>query len=297
MSYRAGYVGLIGMPNAGKSTLANAVVREKISIVSRKAQTTRKRLLGVVSEENFQMVLQDAPGVINTKHGINNFIQDEYRDVVNGSDVICLVLNIDARTEDEIQKILKIGLDSGKPLVAVISKQDKGMIHRVEKMKYLLRENNIPVREISALKNPELSREKFIELVEEHLPSSPAPLFDPEYYTTSSVRQMVGEIIREKCFDYLHEEIPYGLAVRLQDYQEGEKIDRIYADIMIEKEAHKQIVIGKKGQSIKRISQESRLEIEELIGKKVYLETFVKVQEDWTSSRRMRQELGYVVQG
>lgn len=294
MSYKAGYVGLIGMPNAGKSTLANALVGEKVAIVTRKAQTTRKRILGIISEEDFQIVLADAPGVIASKKGINSFIMGEYKDVIETSDFLIAVLNVDAHSEEQIDKILRLVRESGKKWMAVVSKADIAKIHRIEKIKYKLREEGVVYTEISALRKPEATREKLLEMIIENLPEAPGPFYDPELFTTSSVKEMSEEIIREKCFEQLHEEVPYGLAVQIRKFQEGDKIQKIYADILIEKSAHKHIVVGKKGQSIKRIGSEARIDIEKLVGTKVYLELFVKVKEDWVNHRESMRELGYV---
>lgn len=284
------------MPNAGKSTLANALVGEKVAIVTRKAQTTRKRILGIISEEEYQIVLADAPGVISSKKGINGFIVGEYKDVMETSDLLVAVLNLDAYSEEEIEKILNMVSQSGKKWMAVITKVDMGQIHRVEKIKYKLRDMNVDFVEVSALKKPEQAKERLLEMFVERLPEAPGPFYDPDLFTTSSVKEMCEEIIREKCFEQLHDEVPYGLAVHIRKFEEGDKIQKIYADILIEREAHKQIVIGKKGQSIRRIGSMSREDIEDLVGTKVYLECFVKVKEDWANQRTTMRELGYVTQ-
>ena len=282
------------MPNAGKSTLANALVGEKVAIVTRKAQTTRKRILGIISEEDFQIVLADAPGVIHSKKGINRFITGEYQDVIETSDVLVAVLNIDAHSEDEIEKILDMVSGSGKKHLAVITKTDINKIHRVEKIKYKLREREILFVETSALKKPEQAKARLLEQVVPMLPEAPGPFYDPELFTTSSVKEMTEEIIREKCFEYLHDEVPYGLAVQVRKFQEGESIQKIYADILIERDGHKHIVIGKKGAGIRQIGMLARQDIEELVGTKVYLELFVKVKEDWVNQKNTMRELGYV---
>lgn len=296
MSYKAGYVGLIGLPNAGKSTLANALVGEKIAIVSRKAQTTRKRVLGIISEEDYQIVLADAPGVIHSHKGMNGYIMGEYHDVIETSDVLIAVLNPDAHSEEAIDKILSMVQKAGKAYFAVITKLDDSKIHRVEKIKYKLRDAGIPFYLVSALKRPEQLREDLIPEILKHMPESPGPFFDPELFTTSSMREMVEEVVREKCFEFLHDELPYGLAVQVRKYDEGERIDKIYADILIEKAAHKQMVIGKKAHSIKRIGTLAREEIEQMAGKKIHLDLHVKVKEAWTSNKSSMRELGYVHQ-
>lgn len=294
MSYKAGYVGLIGMPNAGKSTLANALVGEKVAIVTRKAQTTRKRILGIISEEDYQIVLADAPGVISSKKGINGFIVGEYKDVIESSDVLVAVLNLDAYSEEEIEKTINMVKDSGKKCLAVVTKMDMGQIHRAEKIKYKLREMGMEYVETSALKKPEQAKERLVDLLVEKLPEAPGPFYDTDLYTTSTVKQMCEEIIREKCFEQLHDEVPYGLAIHVRKFEEGDKIQKIYADVLIERESHKQIVIGKKGQSLRRIGMYAREDIEKLVGTKVYLELFVKVKEDWSYQKSTMRELGYV---
>tara|TARA_Y100000780_G_scaffold232018_1_gene260336 strand:- start:40061 stop:40954 length:894 start_codon:yes stop_codon:yes gene_type:complete len=296
VSYKAGYVGLIGLPNAGKSTMANALVGEKIAIVSRKAQTTRKRVLGIISNEDYQIVLADAPGVIQSHKGMNGYIMGEYHDVIETSDVLIAVLNPDAHSEEAIDKILALVQKSGKPYFAVITKLDDSKIHRVEKIKYKLRDAGISFYLVSALKRPEQLREDLIPEILKHMPESPGPFFDPELFTTSSMREMVEEVVREKCFEFLHDELPYGLAVQVRKYEEGDRLDKIYADILIEKSAHKQMVIGKKAHSIKRIGTLAREEIEQMAGKKIHLDLHVKVKEAWTSNKSSMRELGYVHQ-
>lgn len=295
MSFKAGYVGLIGMPNAGKSTLANALVGEKIAIVTHKAQTTRNRILGIVSQDNFQIVLADAPGVVKAKRGLNSFLQDEYKDVMDNSDVLVAVLNIDCKKEDEIEEIIQLVKSANKPWIACVTKEDLNKIHRVEKIRYKIQEAGADLVIVSALKKAQKCRELFFEKVVSLLPDSPAPLYDPELFTTSTIRDMVSEIVREKCFEQFHEEIPYGMAVQVREYEEGDLLDKIHVDILVEKEAHKRIVIGKKGSALSRISQPSRKAVEDMLGKKVFMEIYVKVKEDWTGNRSVMRELGYVV--
>jgi GTP-binding protein Era len=239
-NYRAGFVALLGEPNAGKSTLLNAILGEKVSIVSDKPQTTRARVTGILNLEEAQVIFVDAPGTLKSKSGINSFLQDEVGDVVNKADVLCVLLASDTR-EETAMELFALAKRSRKPWVAV------------------------------------------------------APLFDEELYTTQTLRQMAAEFVREACFDSLRQEIPYGLAVRVAEFKEEGNVVRIRCEIIVDKDNHKGIVIGAKGQMLKNVGTAARKEIERVVGRQVFLELHVAVKENWTQNPRMLKELGYVV--
>jgi GTP-binding protein Era len=296
MSYRAGFVGLIGLPNAGKSTLANALVGEKISIVTAKPQTTRQRVLGILNDEQSQILFVDAPGRVKSTSGLNQFLSAEYAAVIADSDVLVAVLNLDQRKPEELLSVAQSCADSGKPWMAVISKTDFPEPQRVAILRGKLSEFGVPVVGVSALHQPAEARELILPLVRGLLPESEAPLYDTDAYTTQSMREMAAETVREKCFEHLHQEIPYGLAVKTQKYVEDEgKIVKIYADILVNKEGHKAIVVGKGGSALKRIGTLARQDLERVLGRKVYLELHVVVRKNWATNPQMLEELGYVV--
>ncbi|MEZ4872779.1 MAG: GTPase Era [Bdellovibrionales bacterium] len=293
-NYRAGYVGLIGRPNAGKSTLLNALLGEKLSIVSRKPQTTRQRICGIYSSDQGQIVFLDAPGVIHAESGLNRFLKNEYEAVIEDSDFLVAVLNLDAKKQEELSDIISLVESSGKPWGAIITKCDMRLGHRKPWILQQLGGKAQFVIEVSARNRPQDTQDEVIPQLIPKMPESAAPLFDPEVYTTHNMREIAAEVVREKCFDFLHAEIPYGLAVLVNKYEEGENLDRIFASIYLSKEAHRAMVIGQGGAKLKRIGQAARLDIEKILGKKVYLDLHVSVKKNWMKNPMQMEEFGYV---
>jgi GTP-binding protein Era len=293
-SYRAGFVALIGQPNAGKSTLLNTLLGEKVSIVSPKPQTTRVRVSGILSRPDAQIVFVDSPGALKSTSGINSFLQQELQDVIENSDVLCAVLGADD-SEESAKELVATLRKSTKPWTVLITKIDLlGGTRTPKFFKYLI-EEQVPFVSISSMKRPEEARDEVLSRLIPLLPDAPAPLYDEELYTTQTIRQMVAEFVREACFDHLRQEVPYGLAVRIEEFKENEPVVKIRANLVIDKENHKAIVIGAKGQTIKAIGVQARGQIEKLIGRQVFLELHVDVRPDWTKNPRMMKELGYVI--
>lgn len=295
MNYRAGFVGLIGLPNSGKSTLMNALVGEKVSIVTSKPQTTRRRVMGLLSGDDFQMVVVDAPGIVNAKSGLNMFLHEEARDVISESDVLVAVLNIDEKSASQLEEIIQMVKESGKPWVAVIHKTDLPELHRPQILRDKLSAFGVPVVQGSALTEPQGLAETLAYTLKPLLPEAKGPLYDAELYTLSTTRELCAEIIREKCFETLHQEIPFGLAVKILKFDEESPIVKIHSEIWVAKENHRPIVIGAKGAALKKIGTEARKEIEKLIGEKVYLDLQVASKRDWQKNRGIMKELGYVL--
>ncbi len=295
MSYRAGFVGLIGLPNSGKSTLMNALVGEKVSIVTSKPQTTRRRVMGLVNADDFQAVVVDAPGIVNSKTGLNMFLHEEALDVIAESDVLVAVLNIDEKRPEQLDEILKLVKESGKPWVAVIHKTDLPELHRPQILRDKLSAFDVPIIQGSSLTEPAGMAETLIQILKPLLPLAQAPLYDQELYTLSTTRELCAEIIREKCFETLHQEIPFGLAVKVLKFDEEGPVVKIHSEIMVGKENHRPIVIGTKGSALKKIGTDARKEIEKLIGEKVYLDLQVSSKRDWQKNRGIMKELGYVL--
>lgn len=296
MSYKAGFVGLLGLPNAGKSTLVNALVGEKVSIVTDKPQTTRKRIVGILSKEDFQAVFVDSPGIIQATRGLNSFLEKEYKDILQESDLLMVVLNLDARKFEMLEEVIEMAQQSGKPWFAVINKEDQADPRRVVILQQKLMALNKSGLVGSALKKPEAMTAQIFEAIKELLPESPGPLYEPDLFTLANERELTAEIIREKCFENLHQEIPFGLAVRIIKFIENEgPIVKIYAELLIAKENHRPIVIGQKGQKLKQIGMEARTELEKFLDRKVFLDLHVKVQSNWSESDMIMKELGYVL--
>lgn len=296
MSYRAGFVGLIGLPNSGKSTLMNALVGEKVSIVTAKPQTTRRRVIGVVSQEKCQAVFVDAPGLVHAKSGLNQFLRDEAHDVITQSDVLVAVLNIDEKSVDDLDQVLTLVRESGKPWVALINKTDLPLLHRPQILRDRLSDSGVPVIMGSSLKQGDGVRESLMAAIEPMLPVAEKPLYDEELYTLSPTRELCAEIVREKCFEQLHQEVPFGLAVRIMRFDEDSgPVVKIIAEIVVTKENHRPIVIGRDGSVLKRIGTEARKEMEKLIDRKVYLDLNVTSKRNWQKNPGMMKDLGYVV--
>lgn len=301
MSFKAGFVGLIGQPNAGKSTLLNLLVEEKVSIVTPKPQTTRRRVLGILNDEKSQIVLVDAPGIVRSTSGLNAFLEKEAIDVIANSDVLCAVLNLDEDKKENLDRIIEMIRESKKPWFAVITKVDMvDKIHRKQRLIDELRaaSPNVTVLEVSKNWGEDKKdfRKAFIEESRKLLPESPAPLYDVELFTPHTLRELAVEVIREKCFEELHQEIPYNLTVRITKFDESQPgMARIFAEIVVSKENHKPIVIGKGASMIKKIGMSARAELEKMMDEKVYLNLDVAVREEWFSNPRLMKDLGYVV--
>lgn len=297
MGYKAGFLGLIGQPNAGKSTLMNYLVDEKVSIVSSKPQTTRRRILGIWSTDQGQIIFVDAPGIIKAEKGLNNFLAKEADEVISDSDALLAIVSVDEQKPEDAEKILDLVSKSGKPWIGIVTKADIAeKAHRVLILKKMIEEKGGKAMSISVKEAEKDHEEREAMLIEflELLPESPAPLYDIELFTNENVREMVSEVIREKCFESLHQEIPYSLAVRIIKFDENASpIPKIHAEIMVSKESHKAIVIGKEAKVIKQIGMDARKEIEKLMGEKVFLDLQVISKPEWFENKRMMKELGY----
>ncbi len=298
MSYRAGFLGLIGQPNAGKSTLLNYLVREKVSIVTAKPQTTRRRVLGIWSTEAGQIVFVDAPGLVKADKGLNGFLSQEAQDVIQQSDALLAIVSVDEKNADDAEKVIKLVSASGKPWIGIVTKSDiEEKQHRIMILKRMIEDNGGRAFQVSAKEMSGSDEDREAMLIEflEMMPESPAPLYDVELFTPHRTKDLVSEIIREKCFEFVHQEIPFNIAIRIIKYEENAiPCPKIYAEILVAKENHKPIVIGKGAANLKQIGSAARKEIEELIGQKVFLDLNVNFKADWFNNKRIMQELGYV---
>jgi GTP-binding protein Era len=316
--FRAGFLGIIVQPNAGKSTLMNFLVQEKVSIVSDKPQTTRRRIIGMSNLDQGQIIFVDAPGIVRAEKGLNGFLALEAKDVIDQSDALVAVLSLDEKRPEDLEKVLEMVTASKKPWLAVITKTDLvEKAHRLPILRQMIQDKGGKVFTLANLHKPNAQAEAAAEAVAssesllaspsltqellqtmlELLPVSPAPLYDADLFTTESVRDLTIEIIREKCFESLHMEIPYSLAVRIIKFdEEASPCPKIYAEILVAKENHKSIVIGKGGEVLKNIGTLARKEIEELMGEKVYLNITVNFKKDWFANKGIMKELRYVTE-
>lgn len=295
--FKAGFLGLIGQPNAGKSSLLNFLVKEKVSIVTSKPQTTRRRITGLYTCPEGQIVFIDAPGLVKSTSGLNTFLEKEALDVIKSSDALIAVLSVDEDTAERNEEILKLVSESKKTWLGVITKTDlKETEHRVMILRGLIEKFGGKALSVSNKKANAEERNELLKKMVQILPVSDKPLFDPEMFTTENVRDLAAEIIREKCFEVVSHEIPYQLAVQIRKFDEDAKpCPKIYADIMVAKDSHKPILIGKQASVIKKIGQLARKEIEALMGEKVFLELTVTVKENWFENKQTLKELKYVV--
>ncbi|WP_281184011.1 GTPase Era [Trichlorobacter lovleyi] len=291
-TYKAGFVSIIGRPNVGKSTLLNRILGEKIVAVSDKPQTTRNVIRGILSDETSQIVFVDTPGIHTARTRINRAMVDAAMTVVTGIDLMLLV--VDATQKIEEAFIKDICGKSGAPIYLVLNKIDQ--VTPKEKLFTVIegytRLYDFPeIIPISAQSGSNI--ERLVDLVREHLPEGEA-LFPDDILTDLPEKFIVAELIREKVFRLTNREVPYGTAVVVEAFAERENgLVAINATIMVERDSHKGIIIGKKGVMLKKIGEQARRDIERLLGTKVYLELFVQVQERWTERTAMLRELGY----
>lgn len=294
-NYRAGFVALVGQPNAGKSTLLNSLLGEKVSITSDKPQTTRGRVTGIMNQPEAQIIFVDSPGTLKSTTGINKFLQEEVQDVIENADVVCALLAADGSL-DSVKDLIGALKEKKKAWIAIITKIDLLGGTRTPKFFQYLIDEEVPFVSISTLRRPEEAKGELLSRIIPLLPEAEAPLYEDDIYTTQTLRQMSAEFIREACFENLHQEIPYGLAVKIVEFKEDEgPVVRVRAELVVEKDNHRAIVIGAKGQTIKKIGIQARKEIEQVVGRQVFLEMHVQVRKNWTQNPRMMKELGYVV--
>lgn len=290
MSHKAGFVSLIGKPNVGKSTLMNALVGEKLSIVTPKAQTTRHRILGLVNEPEYQIVFSDTPGVIKPVYGM----QESMMSFVNGSlvdaDIVLFVTDINEKYDeaDVIEKLAK----TSSPIAVVINKIDKSSEDLVkEKIVYWeVKLNPKAIFAISALHDHNVPA--VMQFILDNLPEHPA-YYDKDTLTDKNERFFVSEIIREKVFKLYDKEIPYSTEVIITAFKDEPKIIRISSEIIVERDSQKNIIIGKAGEMLKKVGTYARKDMEEFLQKKVFLEMFVKVIPDWRNRKNYLKSFGY----
>ena len=290
MSHKAGFVSLIGKPNVGKSTLMNALVGEKLSIVTPKAQTTRHRILGIVNEADYQIVFSDTPGVIKPVYGMQESMMSFVTGSIVDADIILFVTDINEKYDesDVIEKLSK----TTSPVAIVINKIDKSNEELVkEKIEYWS-ETLKPqaVFAVSALHDHNVPA--VMQFIMDNLPEHPA-YYEKDALTDKNERFFVSEIIREKIFKLYEKEIPYSTEVIITSFKDEPKIIRISAEIIVERDSQKNIIIGKAGEMLKKVGTYARKDMEEFLQKKVFLEMFVKVIPDWRNRKNYLKQFGY----
>jgi GTP-binding protein Era len=289
---RCGLVAIVGRPNVGKSTLMNRLVGQKVSITSKKAQTTRQRILGIHTRDSAQCVFVDTPG-FQTRHtsALNRSMNKRVREALSDTDVVLMLVEAGRLTAEDRQVMAL--LPETRPVFLVVNKID-----RVKDRAALMRF----VAEVSALRPfaeivPVSAKaghnvDELLRTIERYLPEGP-PLFDADDITDQSERQLAAELIREKVFRLCGDEIPYAVAVTIEKFEQEGALRRIFATILVDRDSHKAIVIGRGGEKLKEISTQARLDMERTFGGRVYLEVWVKVKGGWADDVRMLRELGY----
>ena len=289
--HKSGFVNIIGNPNVGKSTLMNALVGERLSIITSKAQTTRHRIMGIVNGDDFQIVYSDTPGILKPAYKLQEKMMDFVTGAVDDADVILYVTDTvedSSRQDNIIERIIRTGI----PTIVVINKLDLTTPERLQEIASRWAER-LP----EAVIIPCSAKEKagiagVLAAILERLPEG-EPFYDKETLTDKTLRFFASEIIREKILLNYDKEIPYCCEIEIDSYKEEPTIDRISATIYVSRQSQKGIVIGHKGERLKRVGQQARLDMEQFLGKKVFLQLFVKVQEDWRNNTRQLRRFGY----
>lgn len=291
MTHKAGFVNIIGNPNVGKSTLMNALVGEKLSIITAKAQTTRHRILGIVNEANYQVVFSDTPGIIKPAYELQSSMMDFVKSAFDDADILIYMVEVgekELKNEAFFNKIIH----SKIPIILLLNKIDKSSQSEVEsKIEYWkTKVPNADVFVISALEGFNVS--SVFEKIKELLPEAP-PFYPKDQLTDKPERFFVNEKIREKILMHYKKEIPYSVEVETEEFVEEDNIVKIRSIIMVERDTQKGIIIGHKGTAIKRVGAEARKDLERFFEKKVFIELYVKVNKNWRSDKNQLKRFGY----
>ena len=291
MAHKAGFVNIIGNPNVGKSTLMNAFVGEKLSIITSKAQTTRHRILGIVNGEDFQVILSDTPGIIKPAYQLQESMMDFVKSAFEDADVLVYMVEIGEKELKDEAFFNKI-IHSDIPVLLLLNKIDKSNQEQLEEQVQLWKEKvpNAEIFPVSALEG--FNVPQVFNRIVELLPESPA-FYPKDTLTDKPERFFVNEIIREKILMHYKKEIPYSVEIETEEFFEEEEIIRMRSVIMVERETQKGIIIGHKGSALKRVGVEARKDLEKFFGKQVHLELYVKVNKNWRSDSKQLRRFGY----
>ena len=291
MEHKAGFVNIIGNPNVGKSTLMNALVGERLSIITSKAQTTRHRILGIVNGDDFQIVLSDTPGIIKPAYELQSSMMGFVKNAFEDADILIYMVEIGEKELKDEAFFNKI-VHSKIPVLLLLNKIDKSNQVELEEQIALWKEKvpNAEIFPISALEN--FNIQTVFERILALLPVSP-PYYPKDALTDKPERFFVNETIREKILLNYDKEIPYAVEVETEEFLEEENIIRIRTVIMVERDSQKGIIIGHKGAALKKMGTQAREDLEKFFGKKIHIETYVKVNKDWRSSEYQLRRFGY----
>ncbi len=290
MPFKSGFVNIIGKPNAGKSTLMNALVQENLSIITSKAQTTRHRITGLLNGKDFQIVFSDTPGFLRPAYPLHQAMMRYVESALEDADLILLVIDLKHDKKDEA--LIRALQKTSAPVFVLLNKTDLVDEARIRQAEAQWQEWINPgwILPVSALLGHNIP--KLMPRILETLPEHP-PYYPTDELTDRPERFFVAEIIREKIFLNYEQEIPYSCEVGIESFKEGDDLVRIRALIYVNRKSQKPIVIGKGGEKLKKVGTEARIDIEKFLGKKVYLELYVKVKENWRNNPNMLTRLGY----
>lgn len=290
--HKSGFVNIIGNPNVGKSTLMNALVGEKLSIITSKAQTTRHRIMGIVNGEDFQIVYSDTPGILTPNYKLQESMMKFVTGALKDADIILYVTDTVEKGDEASEKVVEKIKLSGIPVIVVINKIDLSDQAAYETLAGMWKER-LPQAEIipvSALHNFNVG--KLFDTITGLLPEGEA-FYPKDALTDKTMRFFASEIIREKVFLNYQKEIPYSVEISIDEYKEESGIDRISATIYVARESQKGIIIGHRGEMLKKVGTAARLELEKFLDKKVFLQLHVKVNDNWRESERQLKKFGY----
>ncbi len=295
MMFKCAVVAVIGKPNAGKSSLVNALVGEKVSIVSPKPQTTRNNILGIYNTTDCQIVFVDTPGINKTDTGLDTFMQKSIKGAVSDVNAVIIVTDITKQFSESEKQLIDNYNAKKIPVIIVLTKIDLVSDEKVfsSLSSFMPLMDKCEVVPVSSLKHKNL--ETLIEVVGKYLVEMEDKFYDDDSYTDKPLKFLVAEIIREKALFFLNQEIPHGIAVVVSKYEETELIINIDADIICEKASHKAIILGRQGEMIKSIGHNARVTIQKIVQKKVMLKLFVKVKSNWKNNLEFLNSLGYNV--
>ena len=291
MTHKAGFVNIIGNPNVGKSTLMNALVGERLSIITSKAQTTRHRILGIVNAEDYQVVFSDTPGIIKPAYELQESMMDFVKTAFEDADVLVYMVETgekDLKNEAFFKKIKNVKV----PVLLLLNKIDQSSQTDLENQVSYWKETlpNAEIHPISALEN--FNIETVMKRIVDLLPESP-PYYPKDQLTDKPEKFFVSETIREKILIHYKKEIPYSVEIEIEEFKEEAKIIRIRAVIMVERDTQKGIIIGHKGTALKRVGTEARMDLQKFFAKKIFMELYVKVNKNWRSSNSQLKRFGY----
>ncbi len=291
MSHKAGFINIIGNPNVGKSTLMNAFIGERLSIITSKAQTTRHRIFGIVNGDDFQMVFSDTPGIIKPAYELQTSMMDFVKSAFEDADILLYMVEIGER-ELKDEAFFKKITHAKVPVLLLLNKIDKSNQEQLEEHVQLWKEKvpNAEIYPLSALNN--FNVDTVFNRILELLPESP-PYYPKDALTDKPERFFVNEIIREKILLNYQKEIPYSVEIETEEFKEEEKIIHIKAVIMVERDSQKGIIIGHKGAALKKVGMEARADMEKFFDKQVHIELFVKVNKDWRNNQFQLRRFGY----